>query len=413
LGQAESQKLRLETERTIIRSMTLTQRADHLHAPVPDYIVRSSQRTVHPAADAPSAQSSRSTPRENPRRMTEFINEKRQLFKLQLLIDGAQHRIGEIEASMQREESALAIYDSELDATAKSYKLQSCQLQSESVASAKAVQAAVAHRGESTRQLKLLVFSVAAMRSEIGNRQVLLQSRRLMHDFLIGITPPGQTFASPQDLLVEFEGIERENLRLGETVRDLRAILDRALATKVTDLAANGALTKCIQAQIEALSIVPTLAFQAPTSETQDRELARLADIVARTYRLCVRREPNISVFLQLGQIEGDLERKYRAIERVSPQFIAQRRAVHEKARRELQRTERQQKEAEDQKVKFAHAMERAGRAVSRGERRPLVRRTRPPKVETKNDARKERIRRERERIEQMLYGGVFEDHSA
>jgi hypothetical protein len=251
------------------------------------------------------------------------------------------------------------------------------------------------------------------MKSEILDRSAKLESIRLMSDFLATLRPTDsnfmESFVSPQCLLDEFDKLEQDNLRIVENLRHFQGLHDRSLVQISSDLAQNAAMTDEICGQLNALEIPAPQFLESPTADLQESEISRLSEIIGRAFQHCFKKGSDLSSLLQLQQIETQLERMYQQIALISPDFIRERQAMRDKERRDQQRAERIHVQQQEMKVKMAAARERANRPVTVRERRPLVPRTIPRPPEKKGKSKLEAMRRERARIDQLLYGDLFE----
>jgi hypothetical protein len=145
-------------------------------------------------------------------------------------------------------------------------------------------------------------------------------------------------------------------------------------------------------------------------TDAQEAEIRTLSRLIDHTYILCFPKDgSDASPLVQLEKIEANLEVMHRELEKIAPDFIREKQIVKAKERREYQRRARQAKQAEDQKLKIAQAMERANKPIKRKEGRPLVRRAAPIMTRKNSDDQLVTMRREQMRIEKVLYGPLFE----
>jgi hypothetical protein len=109
-----------------------------------------------------------------------------------------------------------------------------------------------------------------------------------------------------------------------------------------------------------------------------------------------------------LEKVENTLERFYRTVVKVEPAFVAEKTAIRLKERREEQRIMKQVKQAQDQLRKREQAAKRANRPVKQKTGRPLVRRSLIAKKEKNDDDYLRRVKREQDRVENLLFGPAF-----
>jgi hypothetical protein len=412
-GVGERLRQEVEEERDSIRTLSLAERADKLHPSLPDYISRSSQRggSMRPAPSV--CCESRQMAAESDRRVSEFIQHKREIYQLHLIMDGKQKEINEIAAVIRRSEAELAEAEWQAQQTATQIKLYRVGAQDDLTLATKQMQAATEKRIQAVQHLKIVEKSVASKRSRIAKLSAKLEGLRFVGDFLNSLVPEGKTvwqiFTNPQKFIEEFDKIEQQNLWIIRNVRSYQELDDCSLVALGRKLAETEATMKDIRQKTEALGDVDPIPCDLQTSDSQDRELARLTGLITKSYQACFKKDTNMSSLLQLERIETEFERMYAQMERISPEFIQQRHVAQQKERREIERTIWQKQQLEDQKTKIAQARERANKPVSRNQGRPLVPRTQLRPRVTKNLAKIAAMQREKARIEHLLYGDIFQ----
>jgi hypothetical protein len=344
--------------------------------------------------------------------MTEFIQEKRKLFVMQLLIDRKQKSILQIEEDIRQETADLEKLEAELEVSRAESERRNSHLRSESLRMAKSVEAAVANRSCKEGKLKLMAFSVASLRSKIGEKRVRVESMRLMQEFLMRVGPNGQGligFVSPYQLIDEMNHFEEDNLWIAETIAHYQGTLAHSLGALERRLERNIASEKEMMTRLDCLDDIPEMYLWSPTADEQDSELARLGALVERAHGACFHKRSSASTHSQLAHIETELEKMFRQLELISPRFIQRRRIAQAKARREGAKIEIEKQKAEQQRTKIAQALERDNKEAKQKDGRPLVRRTQPPQRKERRDAALEMIRRERAYMEKLLYGEIFD----
>jgi hypothetical protein len=352
--------------------------------------------------------------RDKQRRTSEFIQEKREIFLLQLLIDGKRCQIRRIVDSIAEEEQEFAETESLVEQASEDYKLRNAQVEADLAKARMKMETATRKRVECQKQVKHMVNCVAVVKSEIVKSEALLESRLQMKQFLRAVAPDGANprsyFTDPQQLVDEFTRLEQENLIIYRHIQHYNERLDRAQATLTTEIATNDGGLADIRARLDTVGEVDEITLVAPAADAQEAELATLSRLIDSTYMSCFPKdESDASPLVQLGKIEANLEVLHRQLEKIEPGFIREKQIVRDKERREHQRRARQAKQAEDQKLKIAQAMERANKPIKRKEGRPLVRRATPVKTRKNNDIQFMAMRREQMRIEKVLYGPLFD----
>lgn len=415
-GTRDNEKMRIEEERDTIRSMTLAQRAE-MTRPGLNSQLGSAQRSTQQTARSISVMSTGSTQKSARRQRTsEFIQQKREIFLIQMLIDRKNKEIKKINKKIQFEEANIIETHHNLDQTAVEYKITTAQIEQNLAKARKAIEAATRQRVELNKQSKMKVQSVAIMKSEISKNEELLENFHRYYDFLESLVPDKYTmftyFSSPDKLIEEFTKIEKENLELYNVCHHYQGLLDQSLGAIEKELNITEEHT-----QKEKNNLINVIKKQqelidreSPSPEEVDQELLNFGKMIRSTYVKCFGKDSNVSSLTMLEKIENEMEMKFQKLEVISPQFIQEKQAIRDKERREEQRKAKQEKQAAEQKLKMEQAIERANKPINKKTGRPLYQRTIPIKVVRNDDARILALRREQQRQEKLLYGPVWEE---
>jgi hypothetical protein len=113
----------------------------------------------------------------------------------------------------------------------------------------------------------------------------------------------------------------------------------------------------------------------------------------------------DLSTLGMLLHMEQRLEEFYAQNSLISPEFIAQKNAEHEKRRREERRIRKQIKEAQEQRIKMEQALARATRPVQKRTGRPLMERSLLRQAQPVVDVAKLAALKEQQRLDALLYG--------
>jgi hypothetical protein len=354
------------------------------------------------------------TTRDKQRRTSEFIQEKREIFLLQLMIDRKRGQIKRIVDSIAEQEREFTETEESVELASEEYKLRNAQVEADLARARMKMETATRQRVECQKHVKHMTNCVAVVKSEIVKSEALLESLVQAKEFLRAVVPAGANpynyFTDPQQLVDEFTRLEQDNLLIYRHIQHYDERVDRAHAHLSAQIATSNSGLADIRARLEAVTDVDEIAVVALAADAQEAELGTLSRLIDRSYISCFPKdESDASPLVQLEKIEANLEVMHRQLEKIAPDFIREKQIVKAKERREYQRRARQAKQAEDQKLKIAQAMERANKPIKRKEGRPLVRRAAAVKTRKSNDDQLMAMRREQTRIEKVLYGPLFD----
>jgi hypothetical protein len=412
-GQRDDEKLKNQSERELIRSLTLVERTERQHPCTPNYVTRSSQRAIAPRADLSDSKHPPASPREHSRRLTEFIAEKREIFIFQLQIDRKRDEIKRVYDSISQAETDLIEQEADLEKTALEFKIRSTELSCQLSTATREVEASRRRHAEANQRLRRLRASVDMAKSEIAKNEATLEALTEMNAFLHAISPddradPLTVFTRADQLIGEFDRLESSNLRIYEHLMHYQELIDRSRGALAARLAENEGRLAVMADKLAHVPEIGQVEVLTSSTEAQDSELARLGAVIEQLYGRCFKKTSLLVPLQQLASIEMRMDEMFLQLEKVSPQFIREKQIIRDKERRERQRIERQEKQDREQRLKVAQAIERANKPIKKREGRPLVPRVGPVKSEKKNDAKLEAIRREQARVEALLYGELF-----
>jgi hypothetical protein len=415
-GFHETRRRDAQSRRDEIRHLTLLQRTDAIKSrPTPSIVHGNRPETAISAPGQSMVSLDARLRREKSQRIADFIKQKRDIFMVQMLIDMKNYEIAKVHNSMSKAEANLIATEAEISKTAVQYKMDGAKSEALLTKGRKSLESATHHRVTVVQSLKRATMSVSLMKSEIIKRKELLEGFHQFNEFLLSLLPEGQTieeyFTDPRVAVEALDEMERESYFMIDRCETLRDRIDRAGGalqseikdTNVTiselDLSFDKFVREC------AVDETQYLFTGRKTSDRLDSELERMDAIVKDTYLKCFDKEANVTTLAMLERIENTLEQYYRQVVRVDPAFIAEKQAIRFKERREEQRRLKQEKQEQDQLRKREHAAERANKPIKLKTGRPLVPRTALAKKAKTDDERLNAIRREQQRMENLLYG--------
>lgn len=468
LAGREEEQIHINEEREVIKSMTLKQRAEMLRPPIPDYLIRSSQHvSTETSFLAPSRNttpnlskiSSKSINRKRPKtrgsffitnrqlingdfqyddefendqsnedkssstvhraragRISEFIQEKRDIYHVQMLMDRKNYEIQRLNKQISNEESALLEQERNIEESSQSYKLQNAKIESELAHARKKMEEAVRKRVSATKNLRLFKQQVEQMKSEISKNLDILDDYQSYKIFLESLIPDGrsieQYFTRPSDLMTEMEVVEKDNLFL---IRQCHILMDmQNRGEKVMNEDINKTEMMIEKAQQKLLNIEEVPFFDDSNFNVKDEqkevedEIKKFNKLVSHLFIRCYKKESNVSTIGILEKIENDLEEMYKKIDAIDPKFVSERQSMIDKRRREQIRKDKLEKQALEQKMKTDQALKRATQPIKKQTGRPLYERTTPVKIHKTNDAKLLAQKMEQQRVDTLLYGELY-----
>ncbi|OHT15969.1 hypothetical protein TRFO_42172 [Tritrichomonas foetus] len=351
-------------------------------------------------------------------RMTEFVQEKREVFLIQLIIDRKNKEIARLNNQAKSEENDLQDREMKIAETSNEYKMTSAQIEAALARARKSSEAATKKRVELQKELKCESQTVALIQSEILKNQDTLEAYRQYDEFLHSIIPNGKDFdshfQSPETLLKYFDDIEQENLFLLDQFQNRTEEIEKDMTKYDKDMNQYDATYSVLKERVDSLPVVPEeqtelMEGNVHESEFIDNELQRLSNLIYSTFVKCFGTGSSLSAITMLEILEQGMEDLYDRIQYVKPSFRNEKMSIIDKQRhlQEL-RDEAERKEAQQQE-KMLKAIERAKKPIPKKNGKPIRGRM-LPNMFIKKDEEAERQRMlERKRIEDLLYGPDLE----
>jgi DNA repair exonuclease SbcCD ATPase subunit len=226
----------------------------------------------------------------------------------------------------------------------------------------------------------------------------------------------GKKTQTISDFLDFFERMENDGLFVVHNVESLRAKSEGTEGDQAAEERRMQREIKQCQAEINRLTGIKTallkrVALPGPAStDALDARLNVLHKQITKIFRLCYpRSDATQNSVSMLTMLEADLEKMNAQLERIEPNFVAKKLKRLNLEKRAKQREAHLEKKKQDQQQKLNQMLERATRPVKKNDRRPLTPRVVPTRVTKTDTDRLLREQMERERIDQLLYGPVFD----
>lgn len=424
-GFKEQNKKQLHEEREKMRKMTLLQRTDSLKPSIPPCIIQKSRSNsvMSRNRDYTSTSNTSSTPQmfEKHTRTTEFIQQKREIYIMQMVIDKKSDEIKKIENEIKKSEIELVRREQKIEQELQDVKLQTTKCEIRLARARKKAEDATRHRVELIKKVKQVSNSVAIMNSEIFKNEDLLESYHRYDNFLRGLTPDDKNifeyFTNPSVLIEDMTDIENKNLAMikachyySNLLKKGKKVIQSELdSTENTIEKLNDDIEICHKDEIVDDTFDSKSEQNKKRLETVEEELERLILHIRKTYMNCLKKEFNHNPISMLEEVECTLHDLQIKLNLVDPSFINEKQIIKDKERREEQRREKQILQEIEQAKKMRQALERATKPIKKKTGRPIIERSKLVKLEKKDDQLLIRQRQEQQRLEKLLYGSPYE----
>jgi hypothetical protein len=343
----------------------------------------------------------------------EYVDQKREIFLAQLLIDRLNQEIDKIDQVESTETTYLLDQRMKLADIENQYRMNRNQAEADLLRAKKGMETAIRKRCDLSDELKKKRSILENMEYNLFSNEESIESYRRYDIFVQKFTEGrdrAEVFSDPEVLLEEIEALEVENLCLIEICSDLTNERDRDVANINVSIGITDGDRAAVETQTESLEHVELIDLRtqiiAKETETVDRELTRLTRLIESYYLECFKKSSDINALTMLERMELELERMYAYAAKLSPQYLAEKQKSIEKLRREEQRRKKQEALAKEQQRKMKAALERSVQPIHRQEGRPLHRRM-LPSAETKQDVG---MNEQTEQLQEILLFGPLED---
>lgn len=420
---------RLETNRRVreevasAKKLTLIQRTEMERPNIPPCQTRATRMTrtatmttgdwQAPSFSRTGAQTATSPRRVRRRKlnMRELCDEKRDIYRLQMLIDRKTRQMQKLRNQRTKEETNYKTETQRITELSDEYKKALIQMEVAVAREKRLADRASHEKTKKSKELERHMHEVRSICYEITKNEATKNDLTQYADFLQQFCPPGKElmefYSKPEVLIEELHRIERENLYIiqhCQHIEEIAAIRAKP-GTKECDNVKD--MQEEAQALLTELKEVGEFVGNLSLNE-QNRiksEYTELTQLIKTTYHNCFRIHANLEPLFMLEKLELELERMYKLEDSVEPAFLEMKRAAQHKARREEQRKKVLEQKAAEQNRKIQQTLERATKPIFYRWRRPIVERMVPFKEIRREDEMELQRRREEEKERQLLFG--------
>jgi hypothetical protein len=351
--------------------------------------------------------------------LSDFINQRREVFFVQLMINRKRGEQQRLEAEIRAEEQQLHENEGLLSETSNQFTMTSAQGEAALKRANKASDAALKKRKELQQEFHLAINDLQLIRSEISKRREKLAVYRSYREFLESISPAHapveELFKHPSALMDEMDLLERRNLFLLSHYQTLFEQSDAGVSVVKKDLVEAESNLSRLEGKASMVPVVEPIQYklrEGNLKEAQEieNELQELEVGITRTYVHCFGPGQSVASLTMLERIENALEALFMRIQLVNPTYLHTKQKKQDEIRLEQHRLDMQAKKDAEQKLKYDQAVERAQMPIKRRTGRPCLERTLPLIINREDPELARAAQRERERLETLLYGEESEE---
>jgi hypothetical protein len=403
---------------TATREMTLVQRTAFEKPSVPPLVSRG---TI--ASHAAKLRSSSFVPPTAPHTtrqlsIPEFIVNRREIFLIQLMIQRKHAEMSDMESEVALEEQNFIDTEQKISELSYQYKLATAQAEASVAQARRAAEEATKQRMDLQKQYRQTQHQTGLLRSQITKNRDTLDHYQRYTEFMKSVTPDGLSwfdfFIAPSRLIGELDRLQSSTRFLVGQYESLSAALETRVEPLAIALETTGRSIESVEARLDG--VPATSVFDGGLTDGDlsmagqvDDELAHLTRLIERVHTGHFGGSGSVPALLMLERIEAALEDLYRQFARVKPQFADAKQRKKDEERLEKHKRVIAAKKESEQQLKFEIALERAQKPIKRRTGRPHVERMLPITGHRKDPQQSLAEKKERERVEQWLYGPDIE----
>lgn len=399
--------------------LSLIQRTDKLKPHLPPCVTRAtksvhSQQRTRSVSSQSEAKLSLEAAKERHQTMNEFIQQKRDLYVFQVIINRKKAAIRKFQKDEISQEKHLSDTDTKIFNEAIANKQAMYQLEADLARARRLAESAAQKHSNSVQCLNQVKQNVEILKSSISKNEDLKETYIPYRNFLKLFCPPDgniwDLFTDPSVLIEELHKIENENLFIIKYFQQYEGFMNESAQANDIKIDNTKALQSEIQEKIDLIGDIPE--FDEKTEKLIHKDLSRfeeelikLKTMVGNTYQHCFGSDTDIPTLEKLEKIENVLEEMFKKSLYVSPEFVHQKELIKAKMRREQQRKETNERKEKEQQMKFELAISRAKKPIPRRTGRPFYERRLPIHIVRQDDEEKQRVKEEMTAEDRMLFG--------
>ena len=410
---------RNRANRKEMRQMNITDRA-LMQAPKKTHrmVMKNYEEALHPPRDPEKEVAPAREFRQKRHPPSKLIEEQRELFLSNLLIDRHEQELGRIRYQQKTKEARLDALELESKDQQNRTKTTTSQIESERTRVRQKLEEQTKKRREVEQQMKRKQRTNEAMEQEIAKLEDQLAQYRAYDHLLEDIESAyGKRPQSTPDLIDFFDNLENESLFIIHHVENFKVKFEESQGDLKTEeervLASLKKVTEDIQQcqQEKAIELAKIGQKKPIANDTIDESLTHILNAISKVYKTCYpHSDCSQNPLTMLGTLEAEIDEMTQKLRFIDPAFVSKRMKQLILEKRAKQREANAAKKKHDQHVKIQQMLERATRPVKKKEGRPLMTRAVPQKVQRRDTEKIKLEQLERDRVEALLYGPVFAD---
>ena len=360
--------------------------------------------------------------RQRQQHTNQLIQEQREIFLSNLLISRHEEEIERLQNQKDAKNSKLESLEVELKESQNIMKTSTSQNDNIRSRYKKRYDEQLNRRNDVNSQVKNKKQQIAQMETEITKLEEILNQYQAYDELLRDITNTiGERPKTITEFMDFFEKLENESLFIVNHVEAMQAKTEETeidIDQQIREIQAN---LNDIDEEIEKLENeedyeVDESSKTAPSTHL-DRQNQLLQKQIGLVFKQCFKttnNDQNASVLGQnsltmLTMIEAQIEAMSRVVRKLDPLFVAKKLKLLNEKKRKEQREANQRKKEIEQKKKIEQMKERATKPVKKRDGRPLMPKVQVTKITKKDPEKRERELQEKARVEQLLYGSIFD----
>lgn len=411
----EAIKIQKERMKQDIMKKTLPERTNELVSPIPPlpeslkYKYKHLKRAVSFANDQSEIFHGR---------ISEFVQGKREVFIVQLLINKKQEEMNRLNKQMKKTELNYIDAQKEIKGLGRKYKNEQIALESNLSNGRKLAEAARTKRSDLQKSVKMKSIKIDNLKIENSKheelREIYYECYRYLDKMNPGDCSPLEYFHHPSVLVERILRSEDENKFLNDQI-------DHHDSTKSPESNPQLQISQEIQAQIdqiqdESSKLVKSIDYQLDSTHINklamsEKFIEDLSNMISKVYLNCFNFNAQVPPLEKLRRIDVSLENFYSRVLLLNPKLVEEKRVLKEKERREIARDEGQALKEKIQQEKKEQILIRATQPPRKLNGRPIKKRQLPIKAKKENLEKKLRKQIEAYRQDQLLYGTVEETY--
>ena len=351
-----------------------------------------------------------------------LMEEKREIFLSNLLIARHEQELDRIQNQKDAIESKCDAMEVDIKEQQNISKTSTSQNENTRNRFQKRYEESLKKRIEVFGQVKKKRQLLTNMENEISKLEETFTQYKAYDEILQDISiVHGQRPKTPDELLDFFEHLENDDLFIVKNVDSIRSRVEDTEADIDNQMVIIKKTIEDVEDQIKQLQNEKEREQQEEhqfDSKTDQFEVQinKLQRQIANIFKQCFKSNGfdqstviGQNSLTMLSMIEGKIEAMTRIVKRFDPSFVSKKLKVINERKRKEQREANQRKKELEQKRKIQQMKERATKPVKKKEGRPLYGKVMIMKVQRVDPELKLRELEEKARIENLLYGDLYD----